>query len=162
DAGRASADAAAQPPARSSASACPSRRRLARLAANRLLSVLDALALVGLGRPELADGRRRVPEELPVGAREGHHHLPIHLGRDPRRELEGDRMGVAERQEEHVPAGLGAVADAVDLQYTGETLADAVDHVADELPREAVKAAPPARVVAPPDDERPALHGRAH
>src|SRR5205807_9441716 len=126
------------------------------------LSVLDALALLGLWRPELAYGRRRVPEELPVGAREGHHHLPIHLGRDPRRELEGDRMGVAERQEEHVPAGLGAVADAVDLQYTGETLADPVDHVADELPREAVKAAPPARVVAPPDDERPALHGRAH
>src|SRR5437016_11142974 len=71
-------------------------------------------------------------------------------------------MGVAEGQVEHVAAGLGAVADAVDLEHAAEPLADAVDHVADELPREAVQAASPARVVAPPHDDGPALHHRAH
>src|SRR5947199_392932 len=164
-AGRVSAGAPAPPPSRSSASACPSRRRLARLArlaANRFLCVLDTLALVGLGRPELADGRHRVPEELAVGALEGHHHLPVHLGGDPRRELEGDGMGVAERQEEHVAAGLRAVADPVDLEHPGEALGDPVHHVADELPRETVDAASAARVVAPPDDDHPAFDRRAH
>src|SRR5438094_205762 len=100
--------------------------------------------------------------DLLGGAHEGNHHRPVHLGGDPGRELEGDGMGVAERQEEHVAAGLRAVADPVDLEHPGEALGDPVHHVADELPRETVDAASAARVVAPPDDDHPAFDRRAH
>src|SRR5678810_611966 len=43
---------------------------LARLAKDGLLDVLDALALVGLGRPEAADLGGRGPQLLPVDPRE--------------------------------------------------------------------------------------------
>src|SRR5213083_2218918 len=52
-------------------------RRLAGLAADALLGVLDALRLVGLRRPELAQCGRGLAEQLAVGALERDHHLAV-------------------------------------------------------------------------------------
>src|SRR5438093_212043 len=119
-------------------------RRLAGLAADALLGVLDALRLVGLRRPELAQCGRGLAEQLAVGALERDHHLAVDLGGEPRRQPEMDRMGVAERQDDEAAARLGAVADAVDLEHAREALADARDHVADQPLGEPVQAAPAA------------------
>src|ERR671930_367129 len=136
-----------------------SRSRLPGLAPDALLRVLDALRLVRLRRPQAANGGRDLSEQLAVRAFEGDNHLPVDLRRDPGRELEGDGMRVAEGEEENALAGLGAVADAVDLQDPGEALARALDHVRHQHAREAVQAARTARILAPPDDDRPALDG---
>src|SRR5207237_1089013 len=115
---------------------------LAGLAADALLGVLDALRLVGLRRPEIAQCGRGLAEQLAVGALERDHHLAVDLGGEPRRQPEVDRMGVAERQDDEAAARLGAVADAVDLEHAREALADARDHVADQPLGEPVPSSP--------------------
>src|SRR5438552_2787108 len=123
------------------------RRCLAGLAADALLGVLDALRLVGLRGPELAQRGRGLAEQLTVGALERDHHLAVDLGGEPRRQPEVDRVGVAEGQDDDVAPHLGAVANAVDLERAREAFADARHHVADQPLREPVQAAPAARVV---------------
>src|SRR6266487_865339 len=111
----------------------------AHLSPHLLVDVADPLALVGLRRPHLADLRCRLSHHLLVDA------LDDDLGR--RRHLEGDalarphryRVRVAHRELEVGALELGAVADAVDLQPLLEAFRNAVDHVRDQRPREAVK-----------------------
>src|SRR5439155_11606269 len=102
-------------------------RRLPGLAADALLGVLDALRLVGLGRPELAQRGRGLAEELAVGALECDRHLAVDPGGEPRRQPEVDRVGVAEGQDDDAAAGLGAVADAAHLERAREALAHPAD-----------------------------------
>src|SRR5207244_8079781 len=71
------------------------------------------------------------------------------------------RSSDLEGQVQHVAPRFRSIADAVDLEDAREALVDAVDHVADELPREPMDAARPTRVVAPADDHGPALDGDA-
>src|SRR6185503_8560652 len=54
---------------------------LADLAVNHFLEILDALALVGLGRADVADLRRGLAELLAIDPAQDHHVL-VHLGRD--------------------------------------------------------------------------------
>src|SRR5262245_50190113 len=81
---------------------------LACLAQDRLLDVLDAFALVGLGRPKAADLRRRRAERLAIDPREDQEVL-VHLGRDPLGQLVLDRVRIAERQDDLGALDLGLV-----------------------------------------------------
>src|SRR5271155_4844753 len=117
------------------------RRGLARLAPNRLGRVLDALALVRLRRPELANLRGHGAEQLAVGALERDRHQLLDLGGDAGRKLVHNRMRIAERQIHLLALGLRAVADAVNFEHAGEALAYAFDHVGNQLAHQAVNRA---------------------
>src|SRR3954464_14220210 len=57
---------------------------------------------------------------------------------------------------------LGLVADAGDVQRAGESRGDALDHVRDQRPREAVQLARAARVVGAVDADLVLLDGHLH
>src|SRR5690348_7164570 len=90
---------------------------LAGLPTDLLLGVLDALALIGLGRTKLADLRGGLAEHLPVGALQGDDRLLVDLRLHTLREVEHDRMRVPERELKDVALGFGTVPDAVDLEH---------------------------------------------
>src|SRR5258708_35570017 len=110
---------------------------LAFLAPDRLGRVLDALALVGLGRTQAADLGRKLADLLAVSAGD------LDLGRLQRLDLDAGRNGdldvVAEAklQLEVLGIGLGAIADAVDLEIDGEAVRHATHHVVCEVARRA-------------------------
>src|SRR6185295_14151411 len=133
------------------------RRGLARLPADTFLGVLDALGFVRLWRPELADRRRHLAEQLAIGALERDDHHALDLRAHAVGQLEGDGMRIAEGQEQEVLARLRAVTDAVDLEHAREALADALDHVGDEHAREPVQALGATRLLAPREDHLVAL-----
>src|SRR5229473_3011753 len=112
------------------------RPRLALLAADGFLRVLDALALVGLGRPHLADLCGGEAHQVLVG--------PLH--RDP------DLLALQ----------LRLVPDAGDVQRPLEALGDALDHVGDQRAGEAVQLTRAARVVRPVDLHLPVLDRHLH
>ena len=111
---------------------------LAGLAQDPLTFVLDALALVGLGRTDAADLGRLVAHHLLVGT--GDEDRGVVLDR------EGDsfgrdhlhRVAVAGADHELAPLDLGAVAHPDDLELAGEALAHPFHHVGDEGAAEAV------------------------
>src|SRR5512138_3955636 len=106
---------------------------LAFLATDDLLRVLDALALVRLGRAQAADLRGGEAEEVLVDAlhREAGL-LRVHLGGDALGELEDDRVREAEGEVDLLPLHLGLEADAADLEAAVVPLHDALDRVLDE------------------------------
>src|SRR5450432_64374 len=108
--------------------AAAGRAGLADLALDDLFHVFDALALVGLGRAQLADLGRRLPDQVAIGAGE-HDAVFLDLGRDALGQLEHDRVRIAERHGHGVAGDLGAVTDAVDLELPGPAVRDAFDHV---------------------------------
>src|SRR5258708_11384228 len=116
-------------------------RPLADLPADVLALVADALALVRLGWPHLADLGGDLADLLLVDA------LDDDLGR--RRYLVGDagrrvldhRVGEADVELQRSPAQRCAVADALDLQLLLEALGHALDHVRHERPCEPVQGA---------------------
>src|SRR5205823_1679782 len=104
-----------------------------------LALVADALALVGLRGTPLADVGGDLADEL-LG--DPAHHDPRglrHLELDAVGGLDGDRVGVPERELEVPALELRAVADALDLQVLLEAVGDALDHVGDERARQAVQ-----------------------
>src|ERR1700722_5482814 len=115
----------------------PSLLLLALLAADGLVDILDALALVGLGLAVAADHGGDLADALPVGAAD----------RDRRRLLAddlhvvGDReidvVAVAQLQHQVLALDRGAISDAVDLEIAREALRDARDHIVDEGARRA-------------------------
>src|SRR5262249_9016886 len=115
--------------------------RLTGLAANSLVGVLDALALVRLGRPESAQLRGDLAEHLAVVALEGHDRLALDLRGNSRRQLIENRMPVAEAQLDSVAFHLGAISDADDLERARETGAETLHHVGEDAPRETVQGA---------------------
>src|SRR5208283_2325822 len=129
------------------------RRGLAGLAANRFGRVLDSLALVRFGRPEFANLRRDRAEQLTIGALEGNGHLFLDFGRDPGRKLIDDRMRIAQRQVDLIAFGFRAVANAVYLKHAGKALADALDHVGDQLAHETMDSALFAGIARPLHDD---------
>src|SRR5207245_3322928 len=137
--------------------------RLALLAADGFLGVLDSLALVGLGRAQFADLRRHQTDAVLVGALHGQPvALGVVLGGDALRQRVHHRMGEAERQVDLLALQLRLVADAGDVQRAGEPLGHAVDHVRDQRPRQAVKLTGAARVVGPIHADLAVLHGDLH
>src|SRR5256714_2298013 len=125
-----------------------SRPRLALLAADDFLGVLDALALVRLGWPHLADLRGGEPHQVLVGAL---HRDPVRLrvvlGADAFGQREADRVREADDELDLLALQLGLVAHARDVQRALEPLRDALDHVGDQRARQAVQLARAARVV---------------
>src|SRR5215471_7070164 len=100
-------------------------RRLAFLAADALLSVLDPLALVRLGRPQRANLHRRRSKHLAVGGPQGQAEggQPLLVARcfvqlrgDPLWKIEDDRVRETEREVDLPALDLGAKADTSDVQ----------------------------------------------
>src|SRR5216684_1414495 len=135
---------------------------LAFLAPDRLGRVLDALALVGLGRTQAADLGGQLADLLAVSAGD------LDLGRLQRLDLDAGRNGnldvVAETelQLQVLGIGLGAVADAVDLEVDGEAVRNAAHHIAREIARRAPLHAGAAALRARREDERLAVPGDRH
>src|SRR5229473_2673648 len=109
---------------------------LAFLAEDVLARVLDALALVRLGRPEPADLGRNLSDFLAVDP--GYHDLDRPRRRD--RDAVGDRIGdvVAESEREMQVLALHRrpVAHPGDLQSLLEALGDAGDQIVDQRARQ--------------------------
>src|SRR5829696_6945018 len=116
-------------------------RSLAHLSGHVLALVADALALVGLRRALLADVGGDLADELLVDPLDDDARRLRDLELDPLRRLDRHGVRVAERELEVAAAGLGPVADALDLQRLGVALGDAVDHVEDERARQTVQRA---------------------
>src|SRR5215212_5533803 len=93
---------------------------LAHLPLDVLALVADALALVGLRRPLLADDGGGLADLLLGVALDDHARGLGHLELDPLGSGDLDRMRVAERELEVRALERGAVADALDLQRLGE------------------------------------------
>src|SRR5713226_8408976 len=110
---------------------------LAFLAEDVLAGVFDALALVGLRRPERADLGRDLPDLLPVDA--GHHDL----GRPRRRDRDAVRDRIAhivaepERELQVLALDGRAIAHPADLQALLEALGHARDQIVDQRARQA-------------------------
>src|SRR5262245_24159614 len=133
-------------------------RRLAGLAADVLIGVPDALALVRLGLANLADVGRDLADQLLV---EAAHDDALRL-RDLERHTFGrlDAHGVreADRELDRVRAlRLGAVADADDLELTREAVRHALDHVRDQAALQAVQRTIRALVVCTRNHQRVAV-----
>src|SRR5207247_3794840 len=133
------------------------------LSADVLALVPDALALVRLRRPHLADLRGDLTDLLLVDALDPDLGRCRHLEGDAEWRLDRDRMRVADVELERRPAQRRAVADALDLEALFEALRDTLHHVRDQRPGQAVECPVLAAVGRPRDDERvvPALHSHA-
>src|SRR5208337_1695609 len=84
---------------------------------------------------------------------EGNGHQFLDFGGDAGRKLIDDRMRKAERQVDLSALGFRAVADAVYLEHAGKALADALDHVGDQLAHEPVNGALFAGIAGALDDD---------
>src|SRR4051812_1234803 len=115
--------------------------RLARLAADHLALVLDALALVRLRRTERPDLGRDLPHHFLVGPGDLHGGGIYGPQGDALRGLVVDGMAVAERERQPEGLGLGAVAHAHDVERLGETGGDTLHHVGHQGAAEAVQRA---------------------
>src|SRR3954463_8976274 len=130
---------------------------LADLPGDVLALVADALALVGLRRPLLADDGGDLAHLLLGVALDDHAGRLRHLELDALRRLDRHRVRVAEGELEVGALELRAVADALDLERLGEAVGDAGDHVRDQRAREPVQRAVLRAVGRAGDDELLAL-----
>src|SRR3954454_6851633 len=112
---------------------------LSHLPGDVLALVADALALVGLRRPLLANDGGDLADLLLGDPLDDHARGLGHLELDALRGLDRYGMRVAERQLEVAALELGAIADALDLQGLREAVRDALDHVRHEGSREPVQ-----------------------
>src|SRR5215212_3007543 len=94
--------------------------------------VADALALVGLRRPLLADDGGDLADLLLGVALDDHARRLRDLELDPLRRLDRHGVRVAQRELEVDALELGAVADALDLERLAEAVGDPRDHVGDQ------------------------------
>src|SRR5262249_30983887 len=115
------------------------RSRLPRLLLQHFARVADALLLVRIGLPQAPDVRRHLADELPIDTRDGDVRLLVDRDVDALRNVEHDRMRVAEREHHLLALQLRAVADADNVELALEALRDAGDGVCDEAPRESVE-----------------------
>src|SRR5262245_5988414 len=131
---------------------------LAFLAEDVFAGVPDALALVWLGRPEVANLGRHLADLLLVDA--GHHDLgrPRCRDRDAFRDRIDDLVAVAERQLQVLALHGGAIADAGDLEPPLEAPGHAGYHVGEQRPRHAPHGAGALGVAARVDLDLAAFH----
>src|SRR5262249_40131375 len=133
---------------------------LAFLAADRFVTVFDALALIGLGTAERANHGRDLADALLIGAAHRDRGRLLASNLDVRRDRGLDVVAVAELQHEIFALHRGAIADAVDLQIDGVSGVDAADHVVDERARRAPGHAGALGLVLWRDDDLAVLHDR--
>src|SRR5690348_7495783 len=139
-----------------------SLRSLSDLADDVLARVADALPLVGLRRPPLADLGGDLADLLLARAADDDLGRLRHLERDALWRLNRDGMAEAELHLEVGALQGGAVADALDLEPLGEPVGDARDHVRDQRPGEAVQRAMVVAVGRPRHDDAAVLLGDGH
>src|SRR5881396_1729998 len=120
---------------------CAISPRLAGLLLEHFTRVAHALLLVRIGLPEPADVRRHLPDQLAIHAGHGDVRLLVDRQVDPVRDVEHDRVRVAEREDGLFALELPAVPDADDVELALEPERDAGHSVGDEGPREAVELA---------------------
>src|SRR5437899_5331564 len=113
--------------------------RLTRLAADLLADVADAFALVGLGRPDIAQLRGHLAHQFLVHALDLQEDVVGHRDLDPLRSVVGHGMREANHQLHPDRLRLRLVPDALDLQRLRESVGDAFHHVRDERARETVQ-----------------------
>src|SRR5262249_47002994 len=103
--------------------------------------IANALLLVGVRFAEPPDVRRHLPDELTIDA--GHRDVRLLVDRDvdPLRDVEHDRVRVAEREHHLLALQLGAIADADDVELALEACGHAEDGVGDEAARQTVELA---------------------
>src|SRR5918995_921364 len=130
---------------------------LADLAPDLLVAVADALALVGLRRPDATDLRSHLADPLLVYAahddRRGVRDIELY----PLARLDQDRMRVPDLQIHVAALERGPVADARDLQGLREPLGHAGYGVLDEAPGEPVHRLVVRRVRRPVHHDAPVL-----
>src|SRR3954464_15244355 len=126
---------------------------LAYLPRDVLALVADPLALVGLGRPLLADHRGDLADLLLRVALDDHAGRLGHLELDALRRLDRHGVGVAQRELEVGALELRAVADALDLERLREAGGHALDHVGDQRAGQAVQRPVLGAVGGPGDDD---------
>src|SRR5437016_4625787 len=110
---------------------------LAFLAANRLVAILDPLALVRLGWAERADLGGDLADPLAIGAADRDRGRPLADDLHVLGDRINDIVAVAELQGEGAALHRGPVADAIDVEVAGEAGGDAGHHVVDQRPRRA-------------------------
>src|SRR5258708_36227455 len=108
---------------------------LAYLPADVLALIADALALVGLRRPNLANLGSGLTDLLLVGALDDDLRRRGNLKGDAGARLDRHVVRVADLQLEILALERCAVPDALDLQALLEALRDALDHVGDQRAR---------------------------
>src|SRR5215210_724390 len=112
---------------------------LANLAAQDLVRVLDALALVRVGPAEAPDRGRDLAHLLAVGARHGHAvRLGLDLDLDPLGDVIDHRVRVAKGELHLGTLDLGAVTHADDIELLREAGGHAQHRVRDQGPQQAV------------------------
>src|SRR5438094_560710 len=114
---------------------------LAFFAEDILTAVLDTLALVRLGLAPTADLGGDLANLLLVDAADLDRILVGSLHVDPVGQLVIDVVAVTELQAQAAALGLGAVADASDLEHLGEAVGDAGDEILHERPLHAPESA---------------------
>src|SRR6476620_5576940 len=97
--------------------------------------------LVRIRLAEPPDVRRHLADQLPIHPGHGDVRLLVDDDVDPLRDVEYDRVRVAEREDHLLALQLGAVADADDVELLLVAFGDADYGVVDEAAREAVKLA---------------------
>src|SRR3972149_5251608 len=150
---------AAPEPSRASSSRHP---RLPCLAADDLIRVLDALALVGLGGADRADIGGHLADQFLVDAGDDDLGRLRHLEGDPVDRLDLHRVGVPDQQLEALAGGGGAVADAHHVELAAESLRDSDHHVAQQRPAEAMESLGVAGIVAAGDVDHSLTAGERH
>src|SRR5262252_458195 len=131
---------------------------LAFLAPDGLGRILDALALVRLGRTQAADFGGDLADLLAIGAGNLDRGRPRGFHLNAGRNGHLDVMAEAQLQLQVLGVGLGAIAHAVDLEVDGEAVRHALHHVAGGAPLHAGAAALAARL----EDELVAIARHRH
>src|SRR5438445_8766079 len=104
--------------------------RLASLATNHFIAVLDAFALVGIGLAQTANLSGGLIDLLLVDP--GHDDvagLAVDVDVDALRDREADGMRVSQLEHHFLPLDLGAISHADDVELLLESLRDAEDVV---------------------------------
>src|SRR5919198_5650533 len=135
--------------------AMPRSSPLPDLAGDVLALVAHALALVGLGRPRLADPGGRLADQLLVDAADDDLRRLWDLELDALRCLDRDRVRIAERHLQVLAPEVRAIADALNLEAPLEAVCDALDHVRDQAPSEPVQGTVVAAIGRPLDRDGP-------
>src|SRR6266851_8632561 len=110
------------------------------LATDDFFGVLDPFAFVRLGRTHAADLRRRLTDQLLVGAADGNG-VSHDREADPGWCRNQYRVRVADLQHQIAARNGGTIADAVDLQAAGVPVGHAGHHIGDQATREPVQRA---------------------
>src|SRR5512145_1158931 len=117
------------------------RARLSRLLLEHFARVPDPLLLIGIGLAEAPDVRRDLSDLLPVDPGYGDVRLLVDRDVDALRDIEHDRVRIAQRKDDLLALQLRTIPDADDVEVLPEALGHAANGVRDQTARQSVKLA---------------------